>query len=158
MNNTLKVIIAVAAALAVGLVVGLVLGMSGKRDAEAKLAAATRRATEAEQALETESKECSSRVTALTTSRKVLQVKESLLRALVEICANNYGLTSQHLGQARTRLRSAQKKMDKAAAAKAQQIFEEIGNAQTLAMRLDPMAKVSVEKVLAKVSRLPGAR
>jgi Tfp pilus assembly protein PilX len=158
MNNTLKVVIGVAAALVVGLVVGYVLGSVGKRDLASAAKREKSRAQEAETALKDREVECEQKARSARIAKQVLLAKEHLLRATVEMYANNYGLTSQQLGIARNHLKSSMRGMKDAPLKLAQELFEEMGNAQTLAMRLDPMARVHIERILAKLQKLPGAR
>jgi hypothetical protein len=157
MSQNIKLALALGGALTVGLVVGLVLGMSGKRQALRELEKVTRRATDAEEAQRREASECSKQVSAAKSGRDVLLAKEHLLRALTELYANNFGLTSQHLAQARTRLKSAEKGLKKSELEKVKDLFDRIGGAQTLAMRLDPMARVQIEQILDELQKLPGA-
>ncbi len=158
MSNTWKAVIGAAAALAVGFVVGLVVGRIGKSELEATLQKAKRRVTEAEEALKRDGEDCKQRIAAAQTNKHLLLAKEELLRATVELCSSNYGLTSQHLAQARSFLRSAQRGLRKEDAPKALAIFDRVGDAQTLAMRLDPMARIRIEQILADLQKLPGAR
>jgi len=158
MNNTLKVVIGVAAALVVGLVVGYVLGSTGKGSLAAEAKREKIRAQEAETALKDREADCERQATAARAAKQVLLTKEHLLRATVEMYANNYGLTSQQLGVARKHLKSSMRGMKDTPLKLAEELFEQIGNAQTLAMRLDPMARVHIEQILAKLQKLPGAR
>jgi len=158
MSNSLKVIIAVAGALLVGLVVGFVLGTSGKRDAEAALLEARKKNKDCTETLARNTVECSTKLGQEQASKKLLLAKELMMKGLVELYANNYGLTSQYLGQARQRLKSVGKELSKANQKKVQQIFEQVGNAQTLVMKQDPMARVHIEKVLSAINKLPGAK
>jgi len=157
MNNTLKVVIGVAAALVVGLVVGYVLGMSGKRDLTVAVRQEQVRAKEAEGALKQQADQCERKAREARTGRHLLLCKEQLLRATGELYANNYGLTSQHLAGARRQLKSAMKGLKGAQAKEAENLHERIGGAQTLAMRLDPMARIHIEQILAQLQKLPGA-
>jgi mannitol-specific phosphotransferase system IIBC component len=156
MNQYLRLVVAVASALAVGLVVGLVLGMSGKRQTQHDLDAAVRRAKDAEEALKRDSEECRGKVEEGRRSRELLLAKEHLLRSLVELFASNFGLASQHLGQARNRLKSAEAGLGKRELEKVKSLFDQIGGAQTLAMKLDPMARIQIEQILEELQKLPG--
>jgi multidrug resistance efflux pump len=158
MSSLLKTVVAVAGALLLGLLVGFIVGRMGKGDVEAALEKAKRRTADAEEALKREGEECKEGLAAAKTGKHVLLTKESLLRATVELYANNYGLTSQYLAQARSWLRSAQKGLKKSDAAKAADLYEKIGEAQTLAMRLDPTARLRIDLILTELQRLPGAR
>ena len=162
MNSTLKTAIAVAAALVVGLLVGYVLGSSGKRRLAQAVEHTQKRATEAESALKQQRNDCDRAALAARTAKHVLLTKEQLLRATVELSVNNYGLASQHLGVARGHLRSLTKALSKGKKKhheqRAHKLFEQIAGAQTLVMRLDPMARVQIEQVLAELQKLPGAR
>jgi tmRNA-binding protein len=158
MNNTLKVGLGVGGALLLGLVVGYVLGSSGKHELESTAQQEQTRAKEAEASLKELEEDCARRVMRARTAKQLLLTKERLLRAMVELYANNYGLTSQHLGIARKHLKSAIKGLKgKKHVATAQDLYERMGGAQTLAMRLDPMARVHIEQILAQLQKLPGA-
>lgn len=157
MNNTLKVVIGVAAALLLGLVLGYVVGSMGKRDLAGSLKQAQTRAREADAALKDKEAECEQQARAARVAKQLLLTKERVLRATVEMYANNYGLTSQHLGAARKHLKSAIRGMKGSRAKDGEDLFERLGNAQTLAMRLDPMARVHLEQILARLQKMPGA-
>jgi hypothetical protein len=158
MSPTLKWAIAAAGALLLGLAGGFGLGRAGKIEAEQALQKAKRRADEAEESGKREAEECNQRLLEARTAKQLLLSKEELLRAVVELTSNNFGLTSQHLAQARSWLRSAQKGIKAGDQPKAKALFDRIGEAQTLAMRLDPMARVQIEQILVDLQRLPGAR
>jgi hypothetical protein len=158
MNPTLKVAIGIAAALVVGFIVGYGLGASGRSEAEKAQKREKRRADEAEAALKQQVEECTRKSKAARRTKHVLLTKEHLLRAAVEIYDNNYGLASQHLAHARKRLKSASRSLKKRHAKRAHEIYEKIGGAQTLAMRLDPNSRVHIVRILRELSKLPGAR
>jgi hypothetical protein len=159
MNNTLKVGLGVGGALLVGLLVGYVLGSFGKNDLEVTARREQSRAKEAEAALKEREEDCSRRTQKAKASKQLLLTKEHLLRAMVELFSNNYGLTSQNLGIARKHIKSAMKGLKSKTHAKtAQNLYDRMGGAQTLAMRLDPMARVHIEQILADLQKLPGAR
>jgi hypothetical protein len=158
MTTSLKAVIGAGAALVVGFLVGYILGHFGRRDAEEALAKARQRATEAEEALKREGEECGQRERSVRAGKQILLAKEELLRAIVEISSNNFGLTSQHLSQARSYLKSAQKGMKPNDSQRTREIFDRVGDAQTLAMRLDPASRTHIERILIEVQRLPGAR
>ncbi len=158
MSQTVKWLLVAAGALLLGLLVGFGVGRMGRADAEAALHKAKRRADEAEESSRRESEDCAQRLQDAKTSKQLLLTKEELLRAVLELVSNNYGLTSQHLAQARSWLRSAQRGMKASDQPKAKALFDRIGEAQTLAMRLDPMARVQIEQILVDLQRLPGAR
>jgi hypothetical protein len=158
MSSLVKAVIAAGAALAVGFLAGFLVGGLGRADAEAAAARAKRVGAEAEENAKRESEECRAQVAVAKSSRNLLQSKESMLRALVELHANNFGLTSQHLAQARSWLRSAQKGLKKADAERVRVLYDRVGDAQTLAMRLDPQARARIDQILAEIQRLPGAR
>lgn len=157
-SSTLKIVIGVGAALVIGFLAGFLAGHSGRSEAEDALQKAKNRAAEAEDSLKREGDECKDRLQANKTSRQLLLAKEELLRAVVEIYGNNYGLTSQHLAQARSWLRSAQKGLKAREGALARDLYDKIGEAQTLAMRLDPNARARIVHILGELQRLPGAR
>jgi hypothetical protein len=157
MSQNVKLAVAIASALVVGLIVGLVLGMSGKRQAQQDLASATRRANDAEEALKRESEEARRQVADAKGGRSLLLAKEHLLRALVELYSSNFGIASQHLARARTQLQSAEKGLRKGDLEKVRDLFDRIGSAHTLAMRLDPMARTQIEEILEHLQKLPGA-
>ncbi len=158
MSSLLKTVVAVAGALLLGLLFGFLLGRMGKGDVEAALEKAKRRGAEAEEAMKREGEECREGLALAKTGKQLLLTKEALLRATVELYANNYGLPSQYLAQARSWLRSAQKGLKKTDAAKAADLHDKIGEAQTLAMRLDPTARLRIDQILVELQRLPGAR
>lgn len=158
MNSTLKVAISVGVALVVGFIVGYGLGAAGKSQARTAQQLDQRRAEEAEAALKQQAEDCGRKEQAARQSKGLLLAKEHLLRATLELYANNYGLASQHLAHARKRLKQAIKGMQKQQAARAQELFDKIGGAQTLAMRLDPMSRIHIERIVAQISKLPGAR
>jgi uncharacterized membrane-anchored protein YhcB (DUF1043 family) len=158
MASSLKAVIGVGAALVVGFVVGYILGHFGSRELEEALTKAKQRAADAEETQKRESDECAQRERAAKTSRQLLLTREELLKAVVELSSNNYGLTSQHLAQARSWLKSAEKGLKPADGKRAREIFDRIGDAQTLAMRLDPLARNHIERILVEMQRLPGAR
>lgn len=158
MSNTLKVVIGVAAALLVGLLVGYVVGSSGKRDLQQQVEREKSRGTEAEAALKQQTDECDRKSKAARGSRNLLLAKEQLLRALVELYANNYGLTSQHLGVARSYLRGATAGLSKSHAKTVQDLTSRIEAAQALSLKLDAMARSEVEQILGELQKLPGAR
>ena len=162
MNSTLKMVIGVGAALVVGLLVGYVLGSSGKRQLAQTAQREQKRANEADSALKQQREGCERTALAARTGKHVLLTKEQLLKAMVELSVNNYGLASQHLGVARSHLRSATRALKKGKKKQhekqAEKLFEQIAGAQTLVMRLDPMARVQIEQVLAELHKLPGAR
>ena len=107
--------------------------------------------------MEQERQECEQKAHNARISKQLLLTKEELLRAVGELYANNYGLTSQHLAQARKKIKAASKGLSKKHAKIAGELFEKIGAAQTLAMRIDPMARVHIEQILAQLLKLPGA-
>lgn len=154
----MKAVMGAAAALVVGFLIGFLVGRLGKSELEASLQKAKRRTVEAEEALKRDGEDCKQRMASAQTHKHLLLAKEELLRATVELCASNYGLTSQHLAQARSFLRSAHRGLKKEEGAKALVIFDRVGDAQTLAMRLDPMARVQIDQILADIQKLPGAR
>jgi len=158
MNNTLKVVIGVGAALVVGLLVGYVLGSLGKRVVANTAKQLKIRVQEAEGELKQQGQECERKVKAAKTSKQVLLAKERLLWAMLELYANNYGLTSQHLAGARLHLKSAARGLKGQPAKLADQLHDRVGGAQTLAMRLDPMARVQIKEILDELQQLPGAR
>ena len=142
----------------VGFVVGYILGHFGSRELEEALTKAKQRAADAEETQKRESDECAQRERAAKTSRQLLLTREELLKAVVELSSNNYGLTSQHLAQARSWLRSAEKGLKPADGKRARELYDRIGDAQTLAMRLDPLARNHIERILVEMQRLAGAR
>jgi hypothetical protein len=158
MSTTLKALIGVGAALVFGLLGGFLLGRCGKSEAEEALLKTKRRAAEIEETAKREGEECAQRDRVARVGKQLLLTKEELLRAMLELAANNFGLTSQHLGQARSWLRAAEKNLKPVDAKRARELFDKIGEAQTLAMRLDPMSRVYIERILADLQRLPGAR
>jgi len=158
MSPTLKVGIALVVALLIGFVVGFGLGAAGKREFERGQRREKNRAEEAEAALKQQQGQCSQQAKSCKTGKQLISAKEQLLRAALELYANNYGLTSQHLAQARQKLRAASKGLNKRHAAQTLELYERVGQAQTLAMRLDPMARVQIEHILADLQQLPGAR
>jgi hypothetical protein len=158
MTPTLKVGIALASALLIGLVVGYGLGAAGRGDLEQAAKKAQVNADDAEAALKQLQDQQGKKAKKFKTSKLLLRAKEHLLRAALELYANNYGLTSQHLALARKRLRSAKKGLKKRHAKRASELYDRIGQAQTLAMRLDPTARVHIEQILAALQKIPGAR
>jgi hypothetical protein len=158
MSSNLKWAILVAGALLAGFVVGYGVGRIGKGETEQQLQKAKRRAEEAEEGNKREVDDCNQRLQGLKAGKQLLLTKEELLRAIVELSSNNFGLTSQHLAQARSWLRSAQKGLKADDQLRAKTLFDRIGEAQTLAMRLDPMARLQIEQILVDLQRLPGAR
>lgn len=158
MSNNLKIVIGAGALFLVGLLVGFVLGSTGKWEAREALKQCKQQATEADNALEEERQECKQETQKAHVSKQLLLTKVELLRAVGELYANNYGLTSQHLARARRSIKSASKGLSKKHTKVTDELFEKIGAAQTLAMRLDPMARVHIEQILAQLQKLPGAR
>lgn len=158
MNTWQKVAIGVGAALLLGFAVGYVLGASGKGKAEDALASARRRANDAEASLKQQTDSCERRLAKSKLARRVVRAKEHMLWAVVELYANNYGRTSQHLARARREIKAAEDGLDSADAKLARALYDKMGAAQTLTMRLDPMARVEIDKILADLQRLPGAR
>jgi len=158
MSMSIKAIVTAAGALIVGFLVGFILGRSGKLELEAELLKAKKRSAEAEDIQKRESEECALRDRAARVTKHLLLTKEEILRATVELSASNFGLTSQHLGQSRSWLKAAEKSMKPADAKRVKKLYDDIGDAQTLAMRLDPTARVQVDQILAELQKLPGAR
>ncbi len=148
----------VAAALVVGGLVGYLLGASSKGDLEKALSKAKHRAADAAQALERESEQCTARVRKVRTTGLILKVKEQLLKAVLELSASNYGLASQHMARGRGLLKKAKRGLPKKHQGRAQGIFEKIGDAQTLTMRLDPTARIQIEQIINELHKMPGAR
>lgn len=158
MSDTLKIAIAVGSALLVGIIVGYALGASGKGDLEELAKQATQRLKTNETALKDARQEAELKVKQLNKSRLLLRTKEQLLRSLVELYASNYGLASQHLSNARTRLKSAGELMKKKRRDEIAKMLKRIIDTQQLVMRLDPMARRYVTELIGDVQRLPGAR
>ncbi len=158
MSTLVKGVLGGIAALFLGFLIGFGVGRTGRGELEDAASKAKHRATEAEESARRESEECGQRVQDVKVGRQLLLAKEELLRAVIELISSNFGLTSQHLAQSRSWLRSAQKGLKQGDQQKAKAIFDRIGEAQTLAMRLDPMARVQIEQILTELQRLPGAR
>lgn len=158
MSDLLKLIIAGVGALIVGLLAGWGIGGSGKGALEAELAQAKRGKATAATALQEERERCEQQTKTARRARYVMLTKEHLLRALVELHASNFGLASQQMADARSRLRSAGKHFEGKQRQRVDKLFEQLANAQTLVMRLDPMARKQVQDLLADLQALPGAR
>ncbi len=158
MSDLLKVVIAVGGALVLGLVIGLVVGYSGKGDLAAVAKAAKQRAETTELTLKEERADCQGKVAKAQLGRQLLLTKAALLRALVELQANNYGLASQHLATARSLVVAARKRIAKKHRPRLKQIYEQMASTQTLVMRLDPMARKYLQDLLAALQSIPGAR
>jgi hypothetical protein len=158
MKMPLKIVIAVAAALVVGFVIGYALGHARLSDVESSLQLAKKQVGEADKNLQQANETCAQQQQAGRTSRQILLCKGELLQALVELSISNYGLTSQHLAQARSWLKAAEKGLKGGDAKRARELFDKIGDAQTLAMKLDAMARTHIEGILTELQKLPGAR
>ena len=158
MSSTLKWSVLVVGAGLLGFLVGFGLGRIGKGDVEQALQKSKRRVEEVEENSRREGEECRQRLQEAKAGKQLLLTKEELLRSVLELVSSNFGLTSQHLAQARSFLHSAQNGMKPPDQQKARALFDRIGEAQTLAMRLDPMARVQIEQILADLQKLPGAR
>lgn len=158
MTPTLKVGIALVSALLIGLVVGYGLGVSGRGDLERAAKKAQVSADDAEASLKQLQDQQDKKAKKYKTSRQLMRAKEHLLWAVWELFDNNYGLTSQHLALARKRLRSAKKGLKKRHAARTSELYDRIGQAQTLAMRLDPTARIHIKEILVALQKIPGAR
>lgn len=158
MSTALKAGLGIAAAVVLGLAIGYGAGHYGKAEVQRALDKAKQRAEDAEENLKRESEQCARRMQEARTAKQLLLSQQELLRATLEIFSNNFGLASQHLAQSRSWLRSAQSGLKAKDLAKARALFDRIGEAQTLAMRLDPVARVQIDQIVAELQKLPGAR
>lgn len=158
MSNWQKMAIGIAAALVVGLVAGYVLGVSGKGALKEAATKASRQAAAAKQVAQQAADETRRIRTENERRLALLRCKEELLRGLVQMHANNFGIASQHLGAAASRLKKVHATAKEAVKKKIDAILAEIGEAHTLAMRLDPMVRVRMERLVELVHGLPGAR
>lgn len=158
MTNWQKMAIGIASALIVGLVVGYVFGVSGKGALEEAAVKARRVAAAAKQAAE----QANAQTQKVRGKQKrrvaLLRCKEELLRGLVQMHANNFGIASQHLGAAAQRLKKVRAAVKPPTQKRIDGILAEISQAHTLAMRLDPMVRVRMERLVELVHALPGAR
>lgn len=158
MPSWLKIAAAVAGALLVGSIGGYVLGSLGKANAESRAHRATSRLSSAQQALHEETAELKRVRTKMRGTRRVLLAKTDLLLALVELQSSNFGLASQHLGAARTHLERAKQAMSKGHKKTVEKLLSKISGAHTLTMKLDPMARLNIRRLIRAVGDLPGAR
>ena len=158
MTSYVKIGGMVIAALAVGMIAGYILGAQTKGDLAKALTKAQLQASDAVQSLERESQKCTAREQAARTTGQILKAKEQLLRAVLEVSASNFGLASQYMAQARGLLKSLKQGLPKGYQERAQGIFEKIEDAQTLTMRLDPMARKYIEQIINELQKMPGAR
>lgn len=146
-----KKILVVIGALAVGVIGGWIWGLQGK-------AALKEQMKQSVIVSETEKAELE---TALSTCRDDYQKQERLVqlfraavtlqRALVDLSENNFGLSSRRLGEAHAMLKTFREKNKEYERARFDKIMSELSNAHSLAMRLDAMARSSVERVLTEL-------
>ncbi|MCC6750343.1 MAG: hypothetical protein IT371_21945 [Deltaproteobacteria bacterium] len=158
MSDGWKLAAGIVIALLVGVAGGYLLGTLGKGDLSRELVTARSRAQSAEELGRREVARCEGERDAARGGKQVLLARGSLLRALVEVQGNNYGLAGQHLGEARRRLKAAEASLPRAEATRVAALFEQLAATHTLVMRLDPMARTHLDRNLADVERLPGAR
>ncbi|MFH1130540.1 MAG: hypothetical protein V1754_04350 [Pseudomonadota bacterium] len=153
-----KIGICVVIGLLLGFVCGYVVGNSGRGELENQVESAKARENSTKEALERETKKHSEQIAENGRSKGLILARVDLFQALLELNANNFGLASQHLGAARTRLQSTTKGMDSSKEKRVMDLLNKISDSQTLTMRLDIMARAQVEKILADLQQIPGAR
>ncbi|MBW2731100.1 MAG: hypothetical protein JRH20_01835 [Deltaproteobacteria bacterium] len=158
MSNWQKMAIGIASSLVVGLIIGYGFGASGKGALKAAAEKARGVATAAKQATQQATTEVKKVRDAQARHLGLLRCKEELLRGLVQMYANNFGIASQHLGGARARLKRVRADVAPGTKKRIDMILAEISQAHTLAMRLDPMVRVRMERLVELVHGLPGAR
>lgn len=158
MSTTLKVVIAVAVAIVVGLAAGYMLGSGGRGDLKRQLQSAENKLKAATAGANEKVAEQQAKVAKDVRSKSLLRAKVELLWALVELHANNYGTANQHLDVSTRRLAKAKKSADEAEVRKLDKFLADIADAQKLVLRLDPMARSNVERVLIDLRKFPGAR
>ena len=158
MGDAMKWGLAVLLALAVGFGGGYVVGRRGAADLKQHLSRSEKALAAARQAISSERSERERAAADAVSLRRTLEAQVAVARALVELYAGNFGLASQHLGTARARLKALAKGAAGPLAKALGPVKEKLDAAQALVLRFDPMARVSVEKLLAAVGRLPGAR
>jgi uncharacterized membrane-anchored protein YhcB (DUF1043 family) len=158
MNETLKMFIGVASGVIVGFVVGFIVATFGKNELEEALQREKKLLADATHALKEQSELCEQKISAAQAGRRLLLTKEYLLRASLDLYANNYGLAHQNLVLSSRQLTAAIRGLEKKHIARAKKLYDQIGGAQMLTMRLDPMARAHIEQILGEIHKLPGAR
>jgi hypothetical protein len=158
MSDWQKAAIGIAGALLVGFVAGFLLGGTGKGDLEQRLAAAKTKAAAIEEESKKESSRCEQQGQKARATRLLLLAKEHLLRAAVDLHANNYGLSGAQLGRARSRLKAAQGQLKPKQRQQVNGLFEDLATVHTLVMRQDPMARTQLENLLGRLQMIPAAR
>ena len=153
MPGWLKIALGVAGAVVLGFLVGYFTGSSGASALTAKLGKAEARANAAEQMVKQEAEKLTRQRMRAKRARAMLAAKEHVLRALVQLHANNFGLASQHLAVSREKLRVAKKRMKGEKAKAVDALVSRLGSAHATTMRLDPMARVQIEQLVAEMDR-----
>ena len=158
MSEWQKILIGIAAGLVIGLGAGFWLGARGKgalvtraETSEKELAAVRLRVAQG-QSTSAQAEQRTRLAFAL------LRAKEQILRAAVQLNANNFGIASQRLGAANVLLRKAHPDADAATKKSIDLINEELSNAHSLSMKLDPTVKVNLERIVDLLQRIPAAR
>jgi len=158
MRSILRLVVGAVLVALVGVIAGYLVGLGAQRRCERQLTEQQRAVVVARQALEAREEQGEQARRVHQHQRALLRAKQSLLWALVELSANNFGLSSQHLGAARTRLKQARESSPAGQAEAIDGLAQRIASVQALAMRLDGSARPEIRKLLERMQALADSR
>ena len=152
MNDGGRSIIGVLVALLVGLAGGYGLGFWQKMQCDERLDAARRAAQQTTRAMDEQMSRIADIEAAHRRAQAASDANVELLRAMVQVAAKNFGLASQHLGAAKTKVEKALTPDNRDEYARA--FLQRTEKVRAKAMLLDPAVQQQIEELIKQLPSL----